>query len=137
MSKKRIDRINSLLQEVIAEVIRRDVNNPLVAKFVSVTRVDVSKDLRHAKVYISVIGTDLEKKHTLDALQSAAGFIAITSSKKVVLRFFPALRFVLDDSVDKHMRIEELLKEIHTEEKSRQKNDLGEDDDDAASANQQ
>ncbi len=101
------------------------------------TRVDVSKDLRHAKVYISVIGTDLEKKHTLDALQSAAGFIAITSSKKVVLRFFPALRFVLDDSVDKHMRIEELLKEIHTEEKSRQKNDLGEDDDDAASANQQ
>lgn len=127
MAKQRIDRINSLLKEVIAEVIRRDVHNPHVNEFVTVTRVDVSKDLRHAKVYISIIGTEIEKKNSLEALQSAAGFIAITSSKKVILRFFPALRFILDDSVDKHMRIEELLKEIHTEEQLRRKSDLEDD----------
>lgn len=121
MGKQRIDRINSLLKEVITEVIRRDVHNPQVNEFVTVTRVDVSKDLRHAKVYISIIGTEIEKKQTLEALQSGAGFIAIMASKKVILRFFPALRFVLDDTVDKHMRIEELLKEIHTEESLRKR----------------
>lgn len=119
MSKQRVDRLNSLLKQVIVEVIRRDVNNPLVNQFVTVSRVDISKDLRHAKVYISMFGTDAEKKGTLDALQSAAGFIAVTSSKKVVMRFFPALRFIIDDTVDKHMRIEEVLKEIHQKDKIR------------------
>lgn len=119
MVKQRIDRLNSLLKEVITEVIQRDVNHPLKSEIVGVTRVDISKDLRHAKVYLSVIGTPIEKTTTVDALQSIAGFIAVTASKKVVMRYFPALRFILDDSVDKHMRIEELLKEIHEEESAR------------------
>lgn len=117
--KQRIDRLNSLLKEVIVEVIRRDVNNPLVNQFVTVSRVDISKDLRHAKVYISMFGSEAEKKGTLDALQSAAGFIALTASKKVVMRFFPSLRFIIDDTVDKHMRIDEVLREIHQKEKAR------------------
>jgi ribosome-binding factor A len=119
MTKQRTDRLNSLLKEVIAEVIRRDVENPLVNEFVTVSRVDISKDLRHAKVFISMIGTEVEKTSTIAALQSAAGFISITASKKVVMRFFPALRFLIDNTVDKHMRIEELLKDIHTEENTR------------------
>lgn len=119
MSKQRIDRLNSLLKEVIAEVIRRDVNNPQVNQFVTVSRVDISKDLRHAKVYISMYGSDAQKNETLDALQSAAGFVAVTASKKVVMRFFPALRFIIDDSVDKHMRIEEILQKIHEKEQGR------------------
>lgn len=123
MAKLRIDRLNSLLKEVITEVIRRDVHNPLVNEFVAVSRVDISKDLRHAKVYISMIGTEVEKKNTLEALQSGAGFISIIASKKVVMRFFPTLTFSIDDTVDKHMRIEELLKEIRTEEDSRKETD--------------
>jgi len=128
MAKQRIDRLNSLLKEVITEVIRRDVHNPLVNEFVTVSRVDISKDLRHAKVYISMIGTEIEKKNTLEALQSAAGFISIMASKKVVMRFFPSLVFKIDDTVDKHMRIEELLKEIHTEESSRKENNSTDDE---------
>jgi ribosome-binding factor A len=132
MTKQRIDRLNSLLKEVIAEVIRRDVHNPLVNEFVTVSRVDISKDLRHAKVYISMIGTDADKLNTIEALQSAAGFIGITASKKVVMRFFPALKFKIDDSVDKHMRIEELLKKIHTEENSRKAKESDDDTHNAA-----
>ena len=76
MPKQRTDRLNSLLKEVISEVIRKDVKNPHVNEFVTVTRVDVTKDLHHAKVYISVIGDDHVKKESVEALQNAAGFIA-------------------------------------------------------------
>lgn len=119
MAKQRTDRLNSLLKEVISEVIHRDVRNPHVTQLVSVTRVDITKDLHHAKVYISVIGSPEQKQETLQALQSAAGFIAVNSSKKVTMRYFPELTFRLDDSVDKHMRIAELLGEISAEREGR------------------
>lgn len=119
MTVKRTDRLNSLLKEVISEVIKRDVRNPHVAELVTVTRVQITKDLHYAKVYISIIGTDLQKTETMKALQSAAGFIAVHSSQKVVMRYFPELTFILDDSVEKHMRIEELLHKINQERASR------------------
>lgn len=119
MSKQRIDRLNSLLKEVISEVIRRDVHNPHVSELASVTRVDISKDLHHAKVYVSILGSVEEKAKVMEALQSAAGFIGVVASKKVVMRFFPALRFLLDDTVDKQMRIENLLREIQHEKETR------------------
>lgn len=119
MPVNRTDRLNSLLKEVISEVIRRDVRNPHVTELVTVTRVQISKDLRHAKVFISVIGSEQEKTETIAALNSAAGFIAVQSSHKVVMRFFPELRFKLDDSVDKHMRVEDLLSAISKEREAR------------------
>ncbi len=115
MAVKRTDRLNSLLKEVISEVIKKDVRNPHVTDLITVTRVQISKDLHYAKVYISVIGSQQAKDETLQALTSAAGFIAVNSSKKVVMRYFPELTFKLDDSVDKHMRIEELLDKIGKE----------------------
>jgi len=119
MVKQRIDRLNSLLKEVISEVIHRDVRNPNITGFLSVTRVEVTKDLHHAKVYVSIIGSEKEKKTILQALHSAAGFISQTASKKVTIRFFPTLTFLIDDTVDKQMRIEELLQKIHEEDNKR------------------
>jgi ribosome-binding factor A len=124
--KQRTDRLNSLLKEVISEVIRRDVRNPHVNELVGVTRVDITKDLHHAKVYISVIGNDQQKKETIQALNSAAGFIAVHASKKVVMRYFPELNFILDDSVEKHMRIETLLAEINAKKSSTENKDESE-----------
>lgn len=119
MTVQRTDRLNSLLKEVISEVIRRDVRNPHVGELITVTRVEITKDLHYAKVYISVIGTEQQKAETLKALQSAAGFIAVQASHKVVMRYFPELTFKLDDSVEKHMRIEELLHKINQEREAR------------------
>jgi ribosome-binding factor A len=113
MVKNRIARLNSLLKEVLSEVI------PHVGKFVSVTSVDITSDLQHAKVYISIIGTPQEKEETIKALQSAAGFIAILSSKKVVMRYFPALTFKLDVSVEQQIRIDALLNKIKEEQNTR------------------
>jgi ribosome-binding factor A len=119
MAIQRTDRLNSLLKQVISEVIKREVRNPHISELVTVTRVQITKDLHHAKVYVSVIGSEQEKKETLEALTSAAGFIAVQSSHQVVMRYFPELSFKLDDSVDKHMRIEELLGKIGEERASR------------------
>ena len=116
---KRTKRLNSLLKEVISEVIRKDVRNPNVAKFTTVTEVDISTDLHHAKVFVSVIGTEQERTETVEALESAAGFIGVHASKKVTMRTFPTLTFRLDTSVDKQMKIDSLLKKIHEEEESR------------------
>lgn len=119
MTVKRTDRLNSLLKEVISDIIRTAVRNPNIKSLITVTRVDITKDLHYAKVYVSVIGTDIEKKETIAALQTAAGFIAVQSSKQVVMRYFPELTFKLDDSVDRHMRIEDILHEIAVEKNSR------------------
>lgn len=126
MVKNRVARLNSLLKEVISEVIHQDVRNPHVNKFVSVTSVEITSDLQHAKVFISVIGTDKEKEETIVALQSAAGFIAIQSSKKVVMRYFPVLTFKLDTTVEKQMRIDSLLGQIKEEQQSRKSPDSNE-----------
>ncbi|MBF8262654.1 MAG: ribosome binding factor [Parachlamydiales bacterium] len=119
MKKQRLDRVNSLLKEVIWEVIQKDVRNPHINIFVTVTKVDTSADLHHAKVYISLIATDAEKAKILQALQTAAGFIAVNASKKVQIRYFPQLTFFLDNSADEHMRIDKILGKIEEERRAR------------------
>ena len=116
---KRMKRLNSLLREVITEVIRSEVSNPKVSELATVSEVDISKDLQYAKVYISVIGTDQERKNTIHALQSASGFISVSSSKKVVMRTFPSLTFHLDTGVEKYLKIDSLLQKIHREQETR------------------
>ncbi|MBX9924054.1 MAG: 30S ribosome-binding factor RbfA [Rhabdochlamydiaceae bacterium] len=119
-ASKRVIRLNSLLKEVLSEVIRKEVRDPRLGVLITVTSVDITKDLHHAKVHISVIGTPEEKKQSIEALQSAAGFIGVHASKKVVMRFFPSLTFKLDESVDTYMAIDSLLGKIHQEQKTRQ-----------------
>lgn len=116
MSSRRILKLNNLLKEVISETIHKDVKNPHVGSLVSVSRVEITPDLRHARVYISMLGEPKQKQETLEALRSAAGFVAVRSAKKVTLRFFPELAFFLDDSVDKFMRIEEIMQTIRSQE---------------------
>jgi ribosome-binding factor A len=119
MKKNRLERINSLLKEVIFEVIHKEVRNPHVTTFVTVTRVDTSADLHYAKVYISLIASDEDKVKILAALQTAAGFIAVNAAKKVELRYFPALTFKLDTALEEHLRIQELLGKIEQERSTR------------------
>jgi len=121
MPKRRTDRLNSLLKEVLSEVIHRDIHHvPHVNEFVTITRVDITNDLYYAKVYISVIGTDKEKKLAVDALQEIAHPIAMIAKKKVTMRHFPALTFELDSGLEKQLRIEELLSNVSKEREKRE-----------------
>lgn len=119
MKKNRLARVNSLLKEVIFETIQKEVRNPNVTTFVSVTEVDTSADLHHAKVMVSLICSEEEKAKVIDALNSAAGFIAVQAAKKVDLRYFPELTFKLDTTIEQQMRIQEILGDIEKERQSR------------------
>ncbi len=119
METRRTSRLNSLLKEVISEVIRKEVSNPNVSTFFTITKVEITKDLHYAKVFFSVIGSEEEKQNTLEALQSASGYIAVLASKQIVIRHFPNLTFKLDDSVEKHMKIDSILKDLEEEKLSR------------------
>jgi ribosome-binding factor A len=116
---RRNERVNSLLVEVIAEVVMREVKDPRLPGLITITRVEVSSDLKTAKVFFSLIGPEKDKLIALKLLQDAAGFIAMTASKKVVLKYFPQLTFKLDDTLEKHQRIDDLLKQIDIEKHSR------------------
>lgn len=120
MKKNRLARVNSLLKEVIFEVIQKEVRNPNVTTFVTVTEVDTSADLHHAKVSVSLICSDEEKSKILAALNSAAGFIAVHAAKKVQMRYFPELIFKIDTSIEEHMRIQQILGDLEKERTSRE-----------------
>lgn len=120
MPIKRTDRLNSLLKEVLSQVIREDVRNPHISSLVTVTRVEITMDLHYAKVFVSVIGSEQEKQAAISGLQSAAGFIAVQAAKKVVMRYFPDLTFRLDDSVEKYAKIEQKLQELQRERELRE-----------------
>ena len=119
MSSRRVKIINSLLRGVISDVRVKEVKNPHLASLISITEVDITSDLRQAKVYVSVLGSEEDKTESLKALKSAAGFIAIAASKQVRMRFFPDLTFHLDTSVDDQIKIEKILSEIKEEKKHR------------------
>lgn len=116
-NSRRIQRINSLLKEVISEVISRDLGNHEIPVLVTVTEVDTTGDLRQAKVYVSLInGDEKAKEDLLVLLQKLAGYIGVLASKKVELRYFPTLTFKLDSSLDNYMHIDDLLRKIDNEQ---------------------
>lgn len=119
MSAKRIARLNSLIKEVISEVIAREIKNPKMPQFITVTEVAVTQDLSYAKVWVSVIGSVEDKKRAIAMLEQASGFIAARASKEVTMRYFPQLHFMLDEGLDKLMRVDELLKEVEKERENR------------------
>lgn len=113
---QRIDRLNSLLKQVIAEVIMTEVRNPKITALITVRQVEVSKDLQHAKVFVSLLGSPSAQQQTLKALRSAAGFISVKTAQQVILRRFPSLSFHLDETLDHELRIHTLLEQIHHEQ---------------------
>lgn len=125
MKSLRIERINSLLREVISEVIRKELKNPKVqTEMVTVTEVKVTKDLRYAKVYVSILLEKKEQNIAIETLKQSAGFIAVQSSQKVRLRFFPQLSFLLDESAERASRIETLLNKVLEGERKDEPEDL-------------
>ena len=97
----RIERVNALLREEIGSVLAGELNDPRISPMASVTRVDTSRDLGSAKVYVSILGTDEEKADTIDALKSASGFIHRTIRPHLRMRSVPHLAFYLDEAIEK------------------------------------
>jgi ribosome-binding factor A len=110
---RRTRQVGEFLREELTDIIRRDVKDPRIG-FMSVTRVDVTPDLRHAAVYISVLGTDGERSDTLAALVSASGFIRHTLKPRLRMRQIPELEFRDDRSMEHAEKIARTLREINS-----------------------
>src|SRR5256885_15762446 len=104
---ERMRRVNEAVKEVLSEGIG-ELKDPRIG-FVTVTGVKTSPDLRHARVFVSVLGSDAEREATLDGLRSAHGFLQARVATELTLKHTPALVFEYDKSVDRGMRITELL----------------------------
>ncbi|MCS7207150.1 MAG: 30S ribosome-binding factor RbfA [Dehalococcoidia bacterium] len=114
---RRLDRLNDLLQEEISALLR-EVKDPRLAGLVTITRVAVSEDLAHARVFFSVLGTPEEWESTQRALASAAGFLRRELSHRLTLRRIPELHFTPDTSLEKAGRVLDLLHQLSTERKT-------------------
>ena len=108
MSSDRMRRVDEALREVLSDAVGGDLKDPRIG-FVTVTDVKTSPDLRHARVYVSVLGDDAARKASIEGLNSAHGLLQRRIAGELRLKRTPMLEFVLDDTVDKAMRIEELL----------------------------
>ncbi len=107
----RIDRISEEVKRELSAVIR-ELKDPRITTVVSVVNVNVTKDLKFAKAYISVFGDDASKKGVLDALKSASGFIRREIGHRINLRATPEFTFVLDDSIEYGAHINQVLKNL-------------------------
>lgn len=110
MKTHRLARVAEAIREVAAETILFEMHDPRV-KMVTVTRAEVSADLQHAKVFVSVFGSESEERLTLRGLQHAAGFIQSKLAKRLQTRFTPTVRFVLDKGVKNSIEITRLINE--------------------------
>ena len=117
MRFKRSQRIQELLLEEISKLLQSGLKDPRIG-FTTLTRVEVSDNLKHAKVYVSVMGTEQEKADTLEALKSAKGFIRNSLGKNLYLRYLPELEFKKDENAEHVEKITRIINHLHTESDS-------------------
>ena len=110
----RIERINQQVKREIGRILQQELGDPRL-QFVTITEVDVSRDLRNAKILFSVLGGGEQKHAAQQGLEGARGMIRKLLGQNMYIRFTPELFFVYDRSVEMSARIEETLKEIHDE----------------------
>jgi ribosome-binding factor A len=109
---RRADRVAEAIREEVATFLADGAKDPRIVGLVTVTGVDVTQDLRHAKIFVSVLGSEVEKQSTLQGLQSAAPHLRSRLGRSLRLRFAPELAFQSDASVARAARIETLLEQI-------------------------
>jgi ribosome-binding factor A len=109
MPTDRMRRVNEAVREVLSARIAEGLKDPRIG-FVTVTAVETSPDLRHARVFVSVLGAESERAETLEGLGSSHGVLQSQLARELRLKRTPTLEFVYDDSVDRSMRIDELLR---------------------------
>jgi ribosome-binding factor A len=110
MKSHRLARVSEVVRETAANAVLFEIKDPRV-KNVTVTRAEVSADLQHAKVYVSVMGSEKEQQLTMHGLKSAAGFIQTKIADRLTTRYVPHVTFVLDEGVKKSVEIARMIRE--------------------------
>lgn len=109
---RRPDRVAEAIREAVATFLAEGVKDPRVPGLVTVTGVDVTRDLRHARVFVSVMGSDAERAATMEGLASVAGYLRAKLGRVLRLRVTPELEFRFDASIAHSARIDTLLEQV-------------------------
>lgn len=112
MSIKRLGRISEEIKRIVSNAIMTELKDPRISPMTSVTEVEVTRDLRYAKIYVSVLGSESNKEETLKGLESGKGFIRKEIGENLNLRYTPEPLFYLDKSIEHGFRITKLLNEM-------------------------
>ena len=117
MPFKRADRVSEAIKREVSLMLTQEVKDPGI-HFVTVTAVETTDDLRHAKIFVSVMGDEKVRGETLEALERAKGFLRGELGKRIQLRYTPEIQFRLDQSLDHAMKIKGLLNELKAKEET-------------------
>jgi ribosome-binding factor A len=113
---RRTERLNNLIREEISELLQREVKDPRLGCFLTITRVNTSSDLRYAKVFVSIMGSEEEKKEALEGLASASGFFQRKLMGRLSIRHMPQLSFHNDDSIKRAAHVLHLMQGVASDE---------------------
>ncbi len=112
----RIERLNSLIRQELSELLQLQVKDPRLGNFIAVTEVEVTPDLKYAKIFVSSMTEETDRKEVLAALSSAAGFFRTRLAKNLKMRRTPELTFQWDDSIERGDRLLRLIDEVSRNE---------------------
>ena len=115
MAKVRVEKVQEFIKQEISQIILHEMKDPRV-HFITVTGVEVTGDLRQAKVFVSLYGSDEEKKESWKALERACGFLRTEIGRRLSLRFTPELSFQIDESLAYSEHIQRLLLQVKQED---------------------
>jgi ribosome-binding factor A len=110
----RTERISHEIKKEISRILREDVSDPRIG-FISLTDVDITPDLKYAKIFVSVLGDEKNKKKSLRGLKSATPFIKLKLGESLNLRFVPDIKFIYDNSLERGDRLLNLMNDINKE----------------------
>ncbi len=122
MSYQRIDRISEQVRREVDRIIREDLSDPRVRGTFSITRADVTRDLRFAKIYVSVLEED-NREPMLAALKKASGFIRRELGRSMIIRYAPELIFEADQNIAYGIHIASVLKQVNAEDEEANEDD--------------
>lgn len=109
---RRIERLANLIQEEVSDLLKREINDPRLAGLISVTRVSLTADLKHAMVFVSVLGDADKKRQMLAGFTAASGFMRRQLADRLKLRRMPTVEFRLDESIEEAARVLEIIDHV-------------------------
>jgi len=108
----RSERVADEIRRSVSDIINNDLKDPRINGLISVTKVEVTRDLRHAKIFISLFGEENAKGEVFDVLKNAQGYIRRELAKRIRIRFVPEIEFKLDESIEYGVHIQKLINKI-------------------------
>lgn len=123
MSSYRPDRVKAAIREEVSNILQRDLKDPRLG-FATVTDVDISGDLQHVKIYVSILGEEESRTETMKALESAKGYIRSEIGRRVPLRLTPEISFEYDESIERGARILKLIEEVQSGRNDEESGDM-------------